>query len=372
MESRPDAPRALRLGGLLAWLMVGIPTALQGTGRLEAFAVWVAGFLLFGALFAWTTDGRPRRHEVLTAALFAQAAAVIVMTAVQCRGYEGTLLVLVAMQIGWRVSQRHGLAWVVLQTLALAWAIQHHWSLRQALLLAPPYLGFQVLALLAMGALAREMRAAAELAGANAELVATRELLAQTARVHERLRIAGELHDAMGHHLAALSLNLEALAQEHDVPPAPLQTARALTRRVLDDVESVVDSLARQGSVDLTQALAALASAIPRPLVHVEAPGLVLTDPDRAHTLLRCCQEIVTNSVKHSQAANLWISIHVTDGVVELEARDDGAGAARVAAGRGLQGMRRRLEEIGGALEMKTRPGGGFQLRATLPVGTAG
>jgi len=42
-----------------------------------------------------------------------------------------------------------------------------------------------------------------------------------------------------------------------------------------------------------------------------------------------------------------------------------------VAAGRGLQGMRRRLEEIGGALEMTTGPGAGFQLRATLPAGTA-
>src|SRR4029079_19694331 len=110
-------------------------------------------------------------------------------------------------------------------------------------------------------------------------------------------------------------------AQDHEVPPAPLETARALTRRVLDDVESVVDSLARSGGVDLAQALSALAAAIPRPLVHVEAPGLVLTDPQRAHTLLRCCQEIVTNSVKHSQAANLWISIRIADGPVQPAAR---------------------------------------------------
>ena len=372
MASSPATPRLLRLAGLLVWLLVGIPTALQGTGRLEAFAVWAGGFLIFGALFAATTSGGPHPPGVRTAALLAQAGAVIAMTAVQCRGFEGTLLVLVAMQIGWWMPPRAGLAWVALQTLALAWAIQHHWSLRQALLLGPPYLGFQVLGLLAMGALAREMRAAVELASANAELVATRDLLAQTARVHERLRIAGELHDAMGHHLAALSLNLEALAQDHVVPPVPLETARTLTRRVLDDVESVVDSLARDGGVDLAQALAALASAIPRPHVHVEAPGLVLSDPARAHTLLRCCQEIVTNSVKHSQAANLWISIRMVDGTVELQARDDGAGAARGAAGRGRQGMRRRLEEIGGVLETQTRPGGGFQLRATLPVGTAG
>ena len=369
MAPETDVPRGLRLAGLLVWVLVAIPTALQGSGGREAFAVWLGGFLVFGALFAATTGGR-HPPAVAAAALLAQAAAVIAMTAVQCRGYEGTLLVLVAMQVGWRMPPRTGLAWVTVQTLALAWGIAHHWSLRQALLLAPPYLGFQVLALLAMAALVRETRAAAALAAANAELVATRELLAQTARVNERLRIAGELHDAMGHNLAALSLNLEALAQDHAVPPAPLETARMLTRRVLDDVESVVDSLARDGGVDLAQALAALASAIPRPLVHVEAPGLVLTDPERAHTLLRCCQEIVTNSVKHSQAANLWISIHIVDGAVELRARDDGAGATRVAAGRGLQGMRRRLEEIGGALETKTRPGEGFQIRATLPVGT--
>jgi signal transduction histidine kinase len=372
MATAPPLPRAMRLASVLVWLLVGVPTALQGAGRIEAFAGWLLGFLVFGALFAAATDGRPHPPAAVIAALFAQALAVIGMTAVQCRGYEGTLLVLVAMQVGWRMRPAAGTTWIVLQTLALAWAIQLSWSMHQALLLAPPYLGFQILALLAMAALARETRATAALQSANAELIATRDLLTQTARVHERLRIAGELHDAMGHHLAALSLNLEALAQDHEVPPGPLETARALTRRVLDGVESVVDSLAGHDRVDLAQALAALAAAIPRPLVHVEAAGLVLTDPDRAHTLLRCCQEIVTNSVKHSQAANLWISIRVTDGVVELEARDDGAGAARVAAGRGLQGMRRRLEEIGGALEMKTRPGEGFQIRATLPVGTAG
>ncbi|HET6897149.1 MAG TPA: hypothetical protein VFK70_02335, partial [Vicinamibacteria bacterium] len=166
MAPDTDTPRGLRLAGLFVWLLVGIPTALQGTGRLEAFAVWLGGFLVFGALFAVTTGGRAHPPGAVTAALLAQAAAVIAMTAVQCRGYEGTLLVLVAMQIGWRMPPRTGLTLVALQTIALAWGIAHHWSLRQALLLAPPYLGFQILAFLAMGALAREMRAAAALASA--------------------------------------------------------------------------------------------------------------------------------------------------------------------------------------------------------------
>ena len=362
--------RWLRIGGLVAWLLVTIPTAIQGVGRPAAFAVWATGFLLFGAAFVWTTVRLSGPRGPIAAGLAVQAACVIVMTAVQCRGYEGALLVLVSMQLGWSMSRRTGLVCAVLQTLVLMWAIEHHWSVRPALLLGPPYLALQVLALLTLEVLGREMRGAADLARTNADLVSTRELFGQTVRLHERLRIARELHDAMGHHLAALSLNLEAVAQEGG-PSAPLDTARLLTRRILDDVESIVDALAHDKGLDLGRALGALAAAIPRPLVHFEAPGLALDDPERAHTLLRCCQEIVTNSVKHSSAANLWISIRVAGGMVELHARDDGAGAAHLGHGQGLVGMRRRLEESGGALDLETRPGGGFQVRARLPTGTA-
>ena len=367
----PPAPlRWLRIGGLVAWMLVSVPTAVQGVGQPSAFAVWIAGFLAFGAVFAWTTPRLSGPRPPVAAGLLVQAACVVVMTAAQCRGYEGTLLFLVAMQVGWSMPRRTGLIWVGAQTVVLTWAIQHHWSMRPALLLAPPYLGLQVLALLTLEVLGREMRSAADLARTNADLVSTRELFAQTVRLHERLRIARELHDAMGHHLAALSLNLEAVAQERGASP-PLDTARLLTRRILDDVESVVDALAHDRGLDLGKALGALAAAIPRPLVHFEAPGLALDDPERAHTLLRCCQEIVTNSVKHSSAANLWISIRVAEGMVELHARDDGRGAARVGHGQGLTGMRRRLEESGGALDLETPPGGGFHVRARLPTGTA-
>ena len=231
MESRPDAPRALRLGGLLVWLMVGIPTALQGTGRFEAFVVWVGGFVLFGALFAATTaSGRSHPPAVRTAALLAQAGAVIVMTAVsprlrghasRPRGHAGRLVAAATRgaRLGRASDRRPG--------------IHHHWTPRSALLLAPPYLGFQVLAWLAMGALAREMRAAAGIPwrpARNAELLATRGSSRRRRGSTKAPHRWGELHDAMGHSLAALSLNLEALAQAHEVPSAPLETARALTR----------------------------------------------------------------------------------------------------------------------------------------------
>ena len=198
--------------------------------------------------------------------------------------------------------------------------------------------------------------------------MATRERLAETARVNERLRIARELHDAMGHHLAGLSLNLEVLGQRQGASP-PLETARSLTRRLLDDLESLVDALGRERDLDLASALDSLSRDIPRPRVHVSAGGVTIPDPERAHALWRCCQEIVTNAVKHSEAENLWIAIRAVDGWVELTARDDGAGSVVPGQGQGLEGMRQRVSDMGGTFHLETGRGAGFEVHLTVPTG---
>jgi signal transduction histidine kinase len=371
MAPTAETLRLLRLTGVFTWLLVAAPQAIEGPAPLPAFAAWLASLALFGALYLWTTSRLSSPDPTFWAALAGQTACVIVMAAIQYRGLEGTLLVLIALQLGLVAPRRVGIVWIGVQSLALMWAIQFHWSLRPALMFAPPYVGFQVLTLLMVELLGREARARTELAKTNAELLATRERLAESARAEERLRIAGELHDAMGHHLAGLSLHLEALAQRQGSSP-PLDMARSLTRRLLDDVESLVDTLGRElGGVDLSRALAALTAEIPRPHVHVEAGDLTLANAERAHVLWRCCQEIVTNAVKHADAENLWIAIQARDGQVELTARDDGSGASRVGPGHGLEGMRRRLEDLGGALDLQTRPGAGFRVRVTLPDGTS-
>jgi signal transduction histidine kinase len=370
MAPTPETLRLLRLAGVFTWLLVAAPPAIEGVQRPPTFPLWVASMVSFAGLYAWTTSHRARPSPTLWAALAGQSGCVVFMAAMQFHGLEGALLVLVALELGLVAPHRVGLVWIVAQSLGLAWAIHHYWHLRPALMFTPPYLGFQVLTFLVVQLLDREARARAELTHTNAELVATRELLAEGARLSERLRIARELHDAMGHHLAGLSLNLEALAQRQGLSP-PLDAARALTRRLLDDVESLVDTLGHDRNIDLARALAALTGEIPRPLIHVEAEELAVPDPARIHALWRCCQEIVTNAVKHAEAENLWIVIRTRDGRIELTARDDGSGASWLGLGHGLEGMRRRLEEMGGALDLDTRPGAGFEVRVTLPDGAS-
>ena len=178
----------------------------------------------------------------------------------------------------------------------------------------------------------------------------------------------------MGHHLVALSLNLEAAIHRHGAADEELATARSLARLVLTDLGEMVAALRHEGGVDLTRALALLARDIPRPRVHLEAPAaLTLADPERAHALLRCCQEAITNAVKHSGAENLWLAVAREDGAAVLQARDDGRGAQGFVlgetGGHGLSGMRERLAAFGGTLAIDPRPGAGFCLTLRLPLG---
>jgi signal transduction histidine kinase len=186
----------------------------------------------------------------------------------------------------------------------------------------------------------------------------------------ERLRIAGELHDALGHHLVALSLNLEVAAQQSEGDTREqVRIAQSLARLMLTDVSEIVDTLRREEAFDLRRALSSMAAEIPRPRVHLTIPDdLAVEDAGLAHLLLRCCQEIATNAAKHAQAENLWLELVREGDSVGVRARDDGRGSEKVEDGRGLTGMRQRLEQAGGRLEIATGPGRGFAVAALVPL----
>lgn len=362
--------RLLRWGGLAAWLMVGLPVMSYPHESPEVLLAWTFSYLLFGLAF-WITAGErelPRWADLGLLGL--QALCVMALVLLLCDGFEGTLLVMAAMQLASRVDRKTGLIWIAVQSVLLCAAVAIHWSLRPALMLAPPYLGFQILAFLAFEALDREARGRRELSRINAELRSARELLAHSSRVAERLRIARELHDALGHHLVAMSLNLEVAAQQSEGPVLEqVRISQSLARLMLTDVSEIVDTLRQEEAFDLRRALSSMAAEIPRPRVHLTIPDdLAVEDAELAHLLLRCCQEIATNTAKHAHAENLWLELVREGDSVGIRARDDGRGSERVEDGRGLTGMRQRLEQAGGRLEIATGPGLGFSVAALVPL----
>jgi signal transduction histidine kinase len=195
-------------------------------------------------------------------------------------------------------------------------------------------------------------------------------LLANASRLAERERISRELHDTLGHHLTALSLNLEAASHmAGDTTLTQVRRAQVVTKMLLADVRGAVIALRGEDAIGLTEALKTLVDAVPQPRVHLAIPDdLVIADPLRAHTVLRCVQEIVTNTIRHAHAGNLWIDLVQSDGQIQLLARDDGRGAKDVCPGLGLTGMRERLELVGGRLEIRSQAAQGFHVTASIPL----
>ena len=204
----------------------------------------------------------------------------------------------------------------------------------------------------------------------NAELRSTRALLAESARVNERTRISRELHDLLGHHLTALSLNLEVAGHlsEGRVREHVLQ-AHALARLLLTDVREAVSQLREGGVIDLGAVLRPLAENVPKLAIDmdIEEP-LTVDDPERAHVLLRCTQEAITNAVRHAGARHLWLVARREGERVILRVRDDGHGSDAVVPGNGLRGLEERLQQYGGTLAVDSQRGEGFQLTMALPV----
>lgn len=349
---------------LVTWLLVAVPVLLYHGPDGSLDWRWGAVYLLFGTSFALDL----RRPHLLF--LGAASVAALILVLQRCNGYEGGLLALVAMQLGTRVKPLTGIGWILGQTLALGIADAITFSPRSTWLLLPPYLALQLVAFFVFHAMAREVAARSALAGSNAELRGVAQILSDSSRIAERLRIAQELHDALGHHLTALSLNLEAALQlSQGAAHASVATAQGLARRLLGDVREIVaESRARDG-INLAETLGTLVAAVPRPRIHLDVPaGLRTPDPERAHTLLRCAQEIITNAARHSEAENLWLSVRSEGETLRIEARDDGRGSDTTDGGFGILGMRERIAKAGGELRVVTEPGRGFEVTAFLPA----
>ena len=380
MLYREDYRRLLRAGGLAVWLAVGIPVlALQllappRARDLFALAAWAGALLLFGVAFwrATARRGSSDRPGVLLLVAGETAAVFALVALPPCFGLEGALLVLAAFQLGPILPRSAATLWIAAQSAGLLWLMWLHWGWHWGVVLAFAYLPFQFIADATARLLAEETALRHGLAAANAELEATRELLAQSARLAERARIARDLHDLLGHHLTALSLNLE-IASHKTAGDARnrIETAQSVTKLLLGDVRAVVGSL-REDRLDLPVALRKLADGIPRPRIHVEASAaLAIDDPAVGEVVLRCAQEIVTNAVRHARAENLWLEVEREDGGIRIRARDDGCGAAAIAHGHGLAGLRERFEQRGGAVSFDTAPGEGFRVDAVLPLRAA-
>lgn len=365
----------LRVAGYLTWAVCGVPGVVDLLeGRMTAGAALAFGvaFVAFGAAFTACGDYSRWRlppRFVRIALIAVQAISGLVMVWTTRDGLPAATLVIVAAQLPEVFSTATALAWVAAQSVAVAAIFWRAGGPIPAIVAGGAFAGFQLFAVTTAWLALSERLARQELARTNAELTAARELLAESSRAAERLRIARDLHDTMGHHLTALSLQLEVASRLAEGQAAQhVREAHALVRLLLGDVRDVVSRMRHRSRLDLADAVRALASAAEPMRIHLDMPGeLVVDDSAQAHALLRCVQEIITNTARHAQAQNLYIRLTPGTSGIELHARDDGRGTPELQWGNGLKGMRERFEECAGRVEFRSTLGQGFEVRGFMP-----
>jgi signal transduction histidine kinase len=362
----------LFVSALLTWSVVGV----QGLVVMDlaperltdvSVLVWFVALVSFGAAF-WLNVRGEGGHVLLLLGL--QTVAALGVIATGHSGFEGALLAIISGQAPMFLSSRFAILWcsgLVLASLAVYLVL---FPPLEALSTAAGYAGFLAFTATTAHIQQRELNGRQELTLLHARLEAAQELLAEREREQERLRIARELHDSLGHHLMALSLNIEAASHCLEGPGLEhVRRAQTVTRTLLREVREVVSAL-REGSIQLGPALIDLTREVPGLEVHLQVPeGLSVSEPAAAHCLLRCVQEVITNTLRHASAHHLWIDVVSTaEGALQLHARDDGVGVPSLEPGAGLTGMRERFTQLGGSLEWRLAARRGVELVAWLPA----
>jgi len=352
--------RGLDFTAYLTWVIVGIPTMMWQVRAHHIDYVWIACYIAFIILFA--LHDRFGFGSVIPQSLLAVACCYL-----EPSGFQPVLLVIVAAQLA-ALSVPVAITSIIALNTAVAFSFDKPEGTLPVIL---GYFGFELFAFFSVRIAVKESRARQELAEANAELRVATELLELNSRTAERLRIARDLHDLLGHHLAALSINLEVARHLADgAAREQVEKSQAVTKLLLSDVRDAVSRLREDEPLDLSAAVRSLGEVIQKPALHLDlAAGLNVKDAAVAQIALRAVQEIVTNSVRHSGARNLWLKLATRDSTLAIDARDDGNGTDTVAFGNGLRGMRERVEEARGSIEVASMRGHGFEVHVTLPLG---
>ncbi len=223
-----------------------------------------------------------------------------------------------------------------------------------------------------------------------------RDQQAQIATAAERARIAREMHDIVAHSLSVVIAQADggryAAQADPDAAGRALGTIGETGRAALADMRRLLGVLRDDGGVGVLDP-ASPAELVPQPAAQdierlvesMRANGVAVSlvrmgtprplPPGAGLTAYRICQESLTNVLKHAGPdPSVTVLVQWEPAALTLEVTDDGRGAAAVSdgAGHGLVGMRERAAMFGGTVSAGPRPGGGFRVRARLPLPAAG
>ena len=365
----PGAPRPPKRGPAAIYVfLIGLvaPISDIATGHTRTTGPAIGLLVGFTACFVGVVELRSRRRRAaLAGGLFAAMVAIAIIAMYVFGGSWWSLSMYIVttavstLPLRWAPVAIGGTAAVM-----AGLARNDHWSLSSiaSIAMSVGMAGFVAFLL------RRRVMMIDELRAAHREVA---RLAAADAVIDERLRIARDLHDLLGHSLSVIALKSE-LARRL-IAPSPAQATveiadvEQIARRALVEVrEAVTGYRARTLEAELVHARAALEAAGVEVTTTVTAPALPAELDDLLAWIVR---EATTNVVRHSRARRAEIELAEADGLARLEIRNDGAVERTAGIGHGLAGLRERTAEAGGQLTAQLE-GAQFRVVALVPLET--
>lgn len=365
----------IRLAGLIIWLSLSIPLVLHYDSVItRPFLVYGLAHISFGVVF-WLATLNFKNSLYNTSGWLAVIMMVVFVLVINHITDSATGIfyaLIISVLLPWLFPV--GLSLFVLAAYNLLIGLQFGYigaelnnpTFQYVLFFV--YLGVSVFSFIISLTAFKQQHDKEQLRLLNTELKATQVLLADSSRINERLRISRELHDLVGHHLTALTLNLEAASHlTEGKPQSYVKKSQSIARLLLADVREVVGQFRQSGTLNLGQAIDELLNDLPGLKVNKDIPDeLMVEDPRLAQTLLRCTQELITNTLKHAKAHRLWVKLCTQDQQLILSVRDDGLGLGDKSFGNGLKGIQERVAIMNGTFEINDKNGACVHL--TFPI----
>ncbi len=376
------ASPALARSGVLAFLISGflLLVALLTPPQFEREPwFWVPASL--GGVAVLIT---PRRPAVVLASWTAIIAAYVVAVPDPTATWVPTAAVLYQVTAYGRrvVVPLIGLAGagIILSTIVIsAWRYGGDWNDASTLVyvVAIPLLG------VGWGAASRQLRRR------NEELERLRAVELRAVVAEERRRIAGDVHDEVGHHLVAITVRARTMGRGQSSEAAARSALRSIAEtatQALTSMRGVVSLLhdddqpvpwsPQPGLAQLPELLdGTRATGLRVELETIGSPASLAVEADRA--AYRIVQEALANVLHHANATRALVTVHGSRSIVRIEIADDGTSGASPAAsaetgrgrGRGIVGMQERAAAVGGTVSIiGSRVLGGWLVRADLPL----
>jgi signal transduction histidine kinase len=225
-----------------------------------------------------------------------------------------------------------------------------------------------------------------ELQAAHIELKAAQQKERELAIAEERVRLARDIHDGLGHHLTVLSIQLQAadklVERNPQAAAKAIRLSRAETQAALEEVRNSVGMM-RQSPAEsqpLAEGLTNLVNDFGRnsslQSFFEQTGSPVELSPFAKQTLYRTVQESLTNAHKHGMnVKHVWVRLEYLPEAVRLDVRDDGQNPTAVPdrqPGYGLVGLQERVDQLGGMIRSGPGKSGGFEVEVSIPLYEAG